>query len=122
MKYLCLAYYNEQKFDTLSQSEMEAIGRECQPYDEELRKSGHLLTVGALQHRATTTLRPKSGQTTVVDGPFVETKEQVGAFFLIEAKDLNEAIRVASMHPAAHFGEELGWAIEVRPIEFFDQP
>jgi hypothetical protein len=58
----------------------------------------------------------------VTDGPFTETKEQVGAFFLIEAQDLNEATRVASHHPAAHLGEQVGWGIEVRPIDYFMQP
>jgi hypothetical protein len=56
----------------------------------------------------------------VTDGPFVETKEQVGGFFIIEARDLNEAIRVASKHPAANIGEQAGWAIEVRPIEMYE--
>ena len=58
----------------------------------------------------------------MTDGPFAETKEQVGGFFIIEARDLNEAIRVASKHPAALLGEQVGWGIEVRPIEMFDQP
>ena len=57
----------------------------------------------------------------MTDGPFAETKEQIGAFFIIEARDLDEATRVASQHPAAHLGEEVGWGVEVRPIDYFVQ-
>ncbi|HYH44051.1 MAG TPA: YciI family protein [Thermoanaerobaculia bacterium] len=118
MKYLCLAYYDVTKFDALTEDDMAAIGRACQPYDEELQQSGHLLLSGSLGlARATTTLRPGNGKPSITDGPFVETKEQVGGFFMIEARDLNEAIQVASRHPAAHMNEHLGWAVEVRPIE-----
>ena len=63
-----------------------------------------------------TTIRPRSGKPVVTDGPFAETREKVGGLVVIEARDLNEAIRVASLHPAAHLGEDLGWAVEVRPI------
>jgi hypothetical protein len=118
MKYLCLAFYDEQKFDTLSKADLEAIGARCRPYDEELAKSGHLELAGSLQStRSSTTLRPRNGRVSITDGPFVETKEQIGGFIIIEARDLNEAIRVASKHPAAHMNEHLGWGIEVRPIE-----
>ena len=121
MKYLCLAYYDEKAFDALSKAELDAIVRRCHPYDEELRKSGHLITLASLESpRATITVRPRNGKPSVTDGPFVETKEQVGSFFIIEARDLNEAIRVASKHPAAHLGEQIGWAIEVRPIEMYE--
>ena len=66
-------------------------------------------------------MRPKQGNAWVTDGPFAETKEQIGAFFIIEARDLDEAMEVASLHPAAHLGENVGWAIEVRPIDYFEQ-
>jgi len=62
-------------------------------------------------------LRPRHGKVTVTDGPYAETKEQLGSYFLIEARDLNEAIQVASKHPAARLNEHLGWGVEVRPIE-----
>ena len=123
MKYLCLAYYEEGKFDALSKTELDAIVSQCPRYDEALRGSGHLIVQASLgPARASTTVRPRNGRASVTDGPFAETKEQVGGFFIIEAKDLNEAIRVASMHPAAHLGEQVGWGIEVRPIEGFEQP
>lgn len=118
MRYLCLAYYDEKKFDALSQTELDAIVSQCPPYDEALRASGHLIASGSLQStRTSTTVRPMSGRVAIVDGPFAETKEQVGGFFIIEARDLEEAIRVASQHPAAHLGEQVGLGVEVRPIE-----
>jgi hypothetical protein len=120
MKYLCLAYYDEKAFDALSKAELEAIVSKCPPHDEALRKSGHLIMQASLG-LARTSVRPRNGQPSVTDGPFAETKEQVGGFFIIEARDLNEAIRVASKHPAAHLGEQVGWGIEVRPIEGFQQ-
>jgi hypothetical protein len=121
MKYLCLAYYNEKAFDALSKAEVDAIVSQCPAYDESLRMSGHLVIQASLgSTRATATVRPRNGKPSVTDGPFVETKEQVGGFFIIEARDLNEAIRVASKHPAANIGEQVGWAIEVRPIEAYE--
>jgi hypothetical protein len=122
MKYLCLAYYDVQRFGALSRDELNAIVSRCPPYDAALRESGHLLVQASLgSAQATTTVRPRNGKPSVTDGPFVETKEQVGGFFIIEARDLNEAIRVASKHPAAHLGETVGWGIEVRPMESYEQ-
>jgi hypothetical protein len=122
MKYLCLAYYDVQKFEALPKPEFEAIAKQCPAHDEELRKSGHLLFQASLgAPHASTTIRPRNGKPSITDGPFTETKEQVGGFFMIEARDLNEALLTASKHPAAHLGEEVGWAVEVRPIEFFQQ-
>jgi hypothetical protein len=122
MKYLCLAYYHEEKFDKLTPSERAAIGTECKSRDEELHATGGLLLVASLgATRETTSIRPRNGKTEVTDGPYVETKEQLGAFFLIEAADLNDAIRIASKHPAAQLNEHLGWGIEVRPIDYFEQ-
>jgi hypothetical protein len=118
MKYLCLAYYDEKKFDTLSEADLAAIGRECRPHDGVLQQSGHLLEVGSLgPTRTSVSLRPRNGRTLVTDGPFAETKEQLGSYFLIEARDMKEAVQVASKHPAAHLNEHLGWGVEVRPIE-----
>lgn len=118
MKYLCLAYYDEKKFETLTEAEMAAIGRDCAPLDEDLQRSGHLLEVGSLgASRNSVSLRPRKGRVTVTDGPYAETKEQLGSYFLIEARDLDEAVQVASKHPAARLNEHLGWGIEIRPIE-----
>lgn len=121
MKYLCLGYYDADTFDTLSDADREEIARECRPHDEALRESGHLVDVASLEHRTAATLRPRDGQTSVTDGPFAEAKEVIGSFFIIEAEDLDEAIEVASLHPAAKWGEHLGFAIEVRPIDTFER-
>ena len=119
MKYLCLAYYDEKKFETLTPADMAAIERECRPLDDELRGTGQLLEVGSLAAtKDSISLRPQGGKVTVTDGPYAETKEQLGSYFLIEARDLNEAIQVASKHPAAQLNEHLGWGVEIRPIEF----
>jgi len=118
MKYLCLAYYSEKEFEALSPAELEALESQCPPHDAELRKTGHLLAQASLgSPRAAAILRPRSGKISVTDGPFIETNEQVGGFFMIEAKDLQEAIEIASRHPAAHLGEDVGWGIEIRSIE-----
>jgi hypothetical protein len=120
MKYLCLAYYDEKKFNALPKAEFDAIVSRCPAFDEALRNSGHLIVQASLQAtNATMTIRPRNGKPMVTDGPFAETKELVGGFFIIEALDLNEAIRVASKHPAANIGEQAGWGIEVRPIDFY---
>ena len=123
MKFLCLGYYDEKKFNATPKDEIDAIVRQCRTHDEGLRNSGHLLMVASLAPpKAATSLRPRSGKPSVTDGPFAETKEQIGAFFIIEARDLEEATRVASLHPAAHLGEAIGWGVEVRPIDYFLQP
>ena len=118
MRYLCLAFYDEQKFQSLTPSDLDAIRRRCEPYDAALRESGHLVLSACLQPaRASAVVRPRNGKPSITDGPFAETKEQVGGLFVIEARDLNEALLVASKHPAALMNEQLGWGIEVRAID-----
>jgi len=118
MKYLCLGYYDEKKFDALSPAELAAIPAKCRPLDGALEQSGKLVAIGSLAAtRDSVSIRPKDGKAVVMDGPYAETKEQLGSFFIIEAEDLDEAIRVASLHPAAQLNEQLGWGIELRPIE-----
>ena len=113
MKYLCLAYEEERVLDALTAAEWEALRRETLDYVEDLRRSGRLLVTHALQSvRSATTVRVRDARLSTTDGPFAETKETLGGFFLIEARDLNEAIQVASKWPSARFG-----SIEVRPIE-----
>jgi hypothetical protein len=113
MKYLCLAYEEEKKLNDLSRSEWDSLREETLAYVEILRKSGHLLLTNALQSaRTAATVRVRSGKLSVMDGPYAETKEQLGGFFLIEAGDLQQAIELASRWPSARLG-----SIEVRPIE-----
>jgi hypothetical protein len=121
VKYLCLAYYDETKFDALPKSEVDALVAKCRTHDQALRDSGSLMLVGSLARpKDSKSIRPQNGRPSMTDGPYAETKEQVGAFFIVEAKDLDEAVMQASKHPAAHLGEQVGWGIEVRPIEFFN--
>jgi hypothetical protein len=115
MKYLCLAYGDPKKMKALSKAEFEALKSKCMEYDGELRASGHFVSAEPLEWDAVS-IRPRGGKPVTTDGPFVETKEQIGSTIIIEAKDLNEAVRIASMHPAAHLGESLGWGVEVRPF------
>ncbi len=117
MKYLCLVYIEEKRLDALSKSELNALIDESLAYDEVLRKSGHYVASDALQPvQAATTLRIRKGKVSTTDGPFAETKEQLGGFILINARDLNDAIQVASKIPPARLG-----CIEVRPIKELKQ-
>lgn len=105
----------------MSKAEIEELGVKCKSHDEALHQGGHLAQIASLAPtRSTTLLRPLNGKTVLFDGPYAETKEQVGGFFTLEARDLNEAIQVASKHPAARMGEQMGCAVEIRPIEFFE--
>lgn len=122
MKFLCLAYYDTEKFAALPPEELQALVSQCPAHDAALRASGALHLQASLgDPAATRTLRPGSGKPSVTDGPFVETKEQVGGFFIIDAADMDGALRIAAKHPAALIGGHVGWAVEVRPVEYFDQ-
>jgi hypothetical protein len=110
MKYLCLVYLDEKKLDQVPDSE-------CMVFGEGLRESGHRIAAEALQsvHTATT-VRVRNGKVSMTDGPFAETKEQLAGFYLIDAKDLDEAVRLASKIPPARIG-----SIEVRPVRELGQ-
>lgn len=118
MKYLLLAYGNEDKFNGLTETQMNTLIDNCRAYDAEMHAAGKVVAGGSLSW-ASRNLRLKGGKLSVTDGPFVDTKEVVGGVVILEADDFDEAVRVASLHPAARMGEELGWAIELRPIEHF---
>ena len=112
MRYLCLVYIEEKKLNALSKVELDALIADALAYDDVLRKSGHYIVSDALQSVQTaTTLRTRDGKLAITDGPFAETKEQLGGFILIEAQDLNEAMRVAAKIPPGRIG-----SIEVRPV------
>jgi hypothetical protein len=117
MRYLCLGYYDPEVFDGLTDDERRALARRCAPHDEEFRATGKVVSVASLEHGVWTTLRPTESGTSVTDGPFTEAKELIGSFFVLEADDLEEAVEIASLHPAARLGREFGFAVEVRPIE-----
>ncbi len=118
MRYLCLIYDEEKKLAAMSKSDSDAFMGEYFAFTEDIQKSGHYLGGEALQpvHTATT-VRVRNGKVSTTDGPFAETKEQLGGYYLIEARDLNDAIQVASKIPSARLG-----SVEVRPIMVFDQP
>ena len=122
-KFLVLAYYDPQAFQALTADERKALVGQCPPRDAALRDSGSLLTIASLgEIGASITVRPRGGKPTVTDGPFIETKEQIGSFFLIDAADTADAVRIASLHPAAQLGEAVGWGLEIRPVAFFVEP
>ncbi len=113
MKYLCMVIVDEKKLNAMSESELQALDDESLAYDAVLRKGGHLLAAQALESvQSATTVRVRGGKVSLTDGPFAETNEQIGGFLLIEAKDLNEAIQLASKVPPIRLG-----GIEVRPIK-----
>ena len=116
MKYLCLIYDDESKMGTMPKEAGEAMMTEYYAFTEGIKKSGHYLGGNALQPTPTaTTVRVRNGKMSTTDGPFAETKEQLGGYYLVEAKDLNDAIQVASRIPSAKIG-----SIEVRPIMVFN--
>ena len=116
MRFLLLAFGDEAKSAALSEAEMHSLGERCAAYDEELRKTGRVLGAGSLGWKSRS-MRLDKGKLTVTDGPFVEAKEVVRGFVIIDAKDYNEAFEIAKLHPAARMGENLGWGIELRPME-----
>ena len=112
MKYLWLIYNEEEKLEAMSQTEWEALVGEALAYDDELRQKGHLIGAQALQPaQAATTIRVRTGEVSTAEGPAAGPKEQLRGFMLIDARDLNEAIQVASKMPQARVG-----SIEVHPI------
>jgi hypothetical protein len=117
MRYLCLIYENEKEWESAPQAETEAIMGEYFAFTEQIRANGKFAAGEALQPTATaTTVRVRNGKISTTDGPYAETKEQLGGFYLIDATDLNDAIQVASKIPSARFG-----AVEVRPVIDFSQ-
>ena len=116
MKYLCLIYNEERHLATMPPEAVEAIAGECVGYDETLARNGQFIACERLQPtRAARTLRIRDGELSVTDGPFAETKEQLAGFYLIDAKDFEEAIELAARIPPAHLG-----SVEVRPVWTYD--
>lgn len=114
MRYVCLGYTEEKKWETMPESERQALIEECFAYDDVLRKGGHFIGGEALQSaRTATTLRYHNGKVSITDGPYAETKEQLGGILLLEARDLNQAIQLMSKHPAVR----LGGPFEIRPAD-----
>ena len=113
MKYLCLIYDEEKKLHSMTKAEMDTLMGEYFAFTDAIVKSGHMLDGNDLQSvQHATTVRVRNGRTSTTDGPFAETKEQLGGYYLIEAADLNEAIQIAARIPSAKLG-----SVEVRPIQ-----
>ena len=116
MRYLCLIYDEEKKLGAMSKGESDAFMGEYFAFTEDIKKSGHYVGGEALQPVNTaTSVRVRGGKMSTTDGPFAETKEQLGGYYLINAKDLNDALQVASKIPSAKLG-----TVEVRPIQEFN--
>ena len=114
MKFLCLGYAEEKKLEALPEGELEAMVQECFAYDDTLKKNGHYVRGEALQSaRRAKTLRWRDGRVSVIDGPYAETKEQIGGLLVLEARDLDHAVQLMSEHP----GVRLGGPFEIRPID-----
>ena len=112
MKYICLGYIDANAFASVPEAEQQAMIDNCFAYDDQLRANGHFIGGEGLQPPNTAmTLRYANGKVVATDGPFAETKEQLAGFYLIEARDLNEALQVASKIPPARYG-----SVEVRPV------
>jgi hypothetical protein len=117
VKYLCLIYEDEKNWTKMPKEQSDAVMGEYFAFTENIKKSGQMLGGEALQPtQAATTVRVRGGKISTTDGPFAETKEQLGGYYLIDAKDLNDAIQVAAKIPSARFG-----SIEVRPLMEFNQ-
>lgn len=117
MKFLCLGYYAPEVYEAMSDEERKALGERCRPHDEKFFGTAKVLDVASLKHAFGAHLRPSPHGQTITDGPFAEAKEVVGSYFMIEADDLGHAVEIARLHPAAQIGWEVGFSMEVRPID-----
>lgn len=117
MRYLCLIYDSEAELEKMPKEASEAFMGEYFAFTDDVRGSGHYVAGEALKPVATaTTIRIRNGKLSATDGPFAETREQLGGFYLIEARDLNDAIQIASRIPSARIG-----SIEIRPVVNFEE-
>ncbi|NJM75773.1 MAG: YciI family protein [Acaryochloridaceae cyanobacterium RU_4_10] len=113
MKFICLGYMEEQQWDEMPERDRTVLMKECFAYDDKLRRGGHFKGGEALQSvRNAATLRYRHGTVAITDGPYAETKEQLGGFLIVEARDLNHAIQLMSKHPGVRMG-----SFEIRPVD-----
>jgi Uncharacterized protein conserved in bacteria len=120
MKYLGLAYHTPEAFAKMSPEAVATLVSQCPALDEKMQATGKMRVSASLaEPKDWKTLRTRGGRTQVSDGPYTEAKEVVGGLFIIEADSEDEALRIASMHPAAQLGEEAGWTVELIPLEFY---
>jgi hypothetical protein len=113
MKYICLGYYEKEKHDAMTEGEKNVMFDTCFEYDDHLRANGHWAGGEALQPKETAlTLYRKNGKVATTDGPFAETKEQLGGILVLEARDMNHAVQLIAQHPALNYGS----IFEIRPV------
>jgi hypothetical protein len=113
MKYICLGYYDKGKFEAMTEGERHAMFDECLEYDDHLRANGHFADGDGLQPPETAlTLSWKNGRVATTDGPYAETKEQLGGLLVLEARDMNHAVQLMAQHPSLRYGS----IFEIRPV------
>ena len=113
MKFICLGYYDKGKFDAMTEAERNAMFDACFAYDDHLRANGHWAGGEALQPVETArALREKNGKVAITDGPYAETKEQIGGILVLEARDMNHAVQLMEQHPALKYGN----TFDIRPV------
>lgn len=113
MKYICLGYYDKVKFEAMPEAERSAMFDSCFTYDDHLRSNGHWVGGEALQGpESASTVRWKNGKVSITDGPFAETKEQIGGILFLEARDMDHAAELMAQHPALKYGS----TFEIRPV------
>ena len=113
MKYICLGYYDKANFDGMTEGEQQAMFDTCFDYDDHLRASGHWAGGEGLQPPETAlTLGWKNGKVAITDGPYAETKEQLGGILILEARDMNQAVQLMTQHPSLKYGS----IFEIRPV------
>ena len=118
MKYICLGYYDKGKFDGMTEDERNAMFDTCFEYDDNLRANGHWAGGEALQPQENAlTLYWKNGKVATTDGPYAETKEQLGGLLVLEARDMNQAVQLMAQHPALTYGN----MFEIRPVGDMDE-
>jgi hypothetical protein len=122
MRYLCVGYYDQKKMDALSKAEVDAVMSECPPFMEELYDSGKVFLVAGTDSEASS-MRRAGGKVEISNGPMKGGHETVGCVFFVEAADIADAVRVASLHPTTRIdaGEKLGWRIGISPVHYFEE-
>jgi hypothetical protein len=122
MKFLCFGYFSSEKMNVLPKGEIEAIMSECSPHLQKFYMSGQVMMDVGVETEFKS-LRRENGDIKITDKALVEFDERIGSVFLIEANDMEEAIRIASLHPTTQLdaGEQLGWRIEIRPVQYFEK-
>ena len=122
MKFLCLCYYDLDGFARFGPADFEEMGRICAPHDAQLKASGKVSLIGSLgMPDQFKTLRADADGVPVSDGPYADTNEPFGAFFIVEAESIDEAVEIARLHPGTHLGHSMKGGIEVRPIDQLEQ-